>query len=1126
MECIIGSKETKTETLSKKNTLSTQKKTPMNRTRVIAIVLGSVLLVLGIVLVSVDWLAYPVSTPSTKATTQYRTISEINGDLCFSYTADNLSRWTSGALPTNEYKATWVAELPTGSNTMYSPNSPSYMQFVTITNTTDRDITLNFTNSGLPSLHQKTSGGMDVYYSWPAAVTHPFSDARYGTQGVTFCSVQTPLSGSAWHFVFGHGYYCIVYNSSLRFDFNLSGSWTNTTKTASGGVNMLTANHTYCYIWVIHSYTGTPGVAGSTMLCSFYAYDNTTGTDVCGASLKNMTINHAPIRQDYPENVFADQNDPRTVHKHGCATYYKALDATDLSVLAQNMFDRCIRAKITYASNTLQTYVGSTVSVAPTFTRGTYTVDTASRNAVAAITGLQMSTSGAITNTGSALTVSSTSVNVSINSYPTTAATLTITILQQPKVSYAATNYVAVVGNAFTPGILPLMCLYSTVSSTVSPTLPTGLTISSVGVVTGTASASNASTVYTVTPQPADGGVMDPTSVYTFTLQVKAQPRIVYSGTTHTGAIGSALTAITPTLESSVVTGFQALTGLPAGLFFNTTTGVISGTPTETIGEQKFTVVPILSDDATVLTNDSQLSFYLTILLQPQLLYPTSTLVLTANRAITNVTPSVLAHVTNVTAATSLPTGLSLHPTTGVLSGTPTQLQSSTSYRIDFLSDYTPVAPYVSLSIEVIDEPYVRYVYDPDVVLVGAIGSPLELIPDTTRVIIHSISPALPSGFTLDLDTGVLSGTPLSTLDTTTFTVTVTGEEDVALHSGSNVTFSLTIQAAPVLTYTSTVQVAVVGEVFTLAPLAQSGLDGFNEEATITPSLPPGLSFDRETGNITGTPTEVSVSTLYTIHPTLLSPFVSVYGSTTQRQVELRVDAPAPLSTSFAYGTSADEPLWCFQAYADRMFRGQTFRRFLPESHTLYHSFAASLPQGLYVDPEDGAILGMPIFQDTTEVQTFHIYARTLASDTLVTAVLHVRIVIHLSALQYLAVYTVERGEPNTLVPAVVNGMAAALSLDARWPAEAIPHVDGSITVTPSEEWASQYDNLSVTALTLTGSITNTLSIVVRDTPTASAGLTPETTVQEMDRTIQYAVSVPMMGVGTGLMGWGLFAPV
>lgn len=1077
-------------------------------------VLGCLLLVIGVVLISLDWLA--VSNPTTTTSAQYRTLSEINTDLCFSYTADNLSRWTSGSLPTNEYKATWVAELPTGSNTMSSPNSPYYMQFVTIANTNNQDITLNFANSGLPSLHQKVSDGMNVYYSWPLAVTHPFSDARYGTQGVTFCFVHTPLSGSAWHIAFGHGYNCLVYNSSLRFDFNINGSWTNTTKTASGGVNLLTTNKTYCYIWVIHSYTGTPGVAGSTMLCSFYAYDNTTGTDVCGASLKNMTINHAPIRMDFPENFFADQQDPRTVHKHGCAAYYKALDASDLSVLAQNMFDRCIRAKLTYISNTLQTYIGSTVNVIPdpTITRGTYTVDTATINAVAVITGLQMSTSGAITNTGSALTVSSTSVNVSINSYPTTAATLTITILQQPKVSYAATNYVAVVGNPFT--LFPLMCLYSTVS-TATP-LPTGLTMSSLGVVTGTASATSASQPYTVTPQPADGGVMDPTSVYTFTLQVKAQPRIVYSGATHTGAVNSALVTIT-TLESTVgVTGFQVLGGLPAGLSFHTTTGWISGTPTETIVEQMFTVVPILSDDATILTNDSQLSFYLTILQQPQLLYPTTTLVLTVNRVTSNFAPSVLTHVTNLSMHSALPAGLSLDTNTGVISGTPTQTQASQTYRVNFDYVYTPVAPYIEFTIEVIDEPYVRYVYDPDLVLVGAIGSPLELIPDTTRVIIHSISPALPSG--LVLETGTISGTPVYTLDTTTFTVSVSGENDVALHSASNFVFDLVIQAAPILIYTSTAQVAVMGEVFTLASMTQSGLAGFDEEATITPSLPAGLSFDRNTGSITGTPTEVSASTLYTIHPTLPIPFVSVWGTGTYKQVELRVDAPTPETTTFSYGTSSTEPLWCFQAYADRIYRGETFRRFTPVSHSDYHSFSASLPQGLYVDPDDGAILGMPVFNDITDVQTFHVYARMVASDIIVTATLDVRIVIHLSALQYNEVYTVERGRSNTILPAVVNGTAAAMSLDSRWPAGIAAHVNGSIVVTPDTTWAREYDNLSITALTVTGSITNTLSIMVRD-PT---GLTPETTRQEMDRTTQYAVSIPMMGVGSGMIGWGIFS--
>ena len=250
-------------------------------------------------------------------------------------------------------------------------------------------------------------------------------------------------------------------------------------------------------------------------------------------------------------------------------------------------------------------------------------------------------------------TVAGTS-NVSLsatNSTGTGTAALTLTIANAAPVITSGTTASGTVGTAFSYQITAS----NSPTSFAASGLPAGLTVSTTsGLISGTPTTAGTSTV-TLNATNSGG-----TGTATLTLTVSIAAPVISSSTTATGTVGTAFSyQIT---ASNSPTSFGA-TGLPAGLSVNTTTGLISGTPTAT-GTSSVTL------SATNKTGTGAAILTLTISSNVPVVTSGGTASGTVGTAFSyQITAS--NSPTNF-AATGLPAGLSVNATTGLISGTPT----------------------------------------------------------------------------------------------------------------------------------------------------------------------------------------------------------------------------------------------------------------------------------------------------------------------------------------------------------------------------------------------------------------------------------------------------------------------
>src|SRR5450631_2345336 len=118
--------------------------------------------------------------------------------------------------------------------------------------------------------------------------------------------------------------------------------------------------------------------------------------------------------------------------------------------------------------------------------------------------------------------------------------------------------------------------------------------------------------------------------------------------------------------------------------------------------------------------------------------------------------PTVTGVVTGYSVSPALPAGLTLDPTTGVISGTPVAVSSGT-YTVT-ASNAAGAATAV-LTLVIYEPPTALTYISPVTATVGAAFTPL--VPTLSgHADSFTVSPSMPPGLTLDPVTGIVSGTP------------------------------------------------------------------------------------------------------------------------------------------------------------------------------------------------------------------------------------------------------------------------------------------------------------------------------------------------------------------------------
>jgi hypothetical protein len=199
--------------------------------------------------------------------------------------------------------------------------------------------------------------------------------------------------------------------------------------------------------------------------------------------------------------------------------------------------------------------------------------------------------------------------------------------------------------------------------------------------------------------------------------------------------------------------------------------------------------------------------------------------------------------------AGTLPTGLTLNASTGVISGTPTAMASpatSLTFRVNDANGCQgtraitlQICPVVTLSPATLTTPTVGTAYSQTITASGGAA------PYTYAL----VSGSLPSWATLS-SAGVLSGTPNSTT-AATFTVRAT---DV---NGCAGTLSYTVTpVCPTITIAqSSLPQGTVGSAYSQTLTASGGTAPYSTWTLTAGTLPTGLTLNASTGVISGTPT-------------------------------------------------------------------------------------------------------------------------------------------------------------------------------------------------------------------------------------------------------------------------------
>jgi hypothetical protein len=312
---------------------------------------------------------------------------------------------------------------------------------------------------------------------------------------------------------------------------------------------------------------------------------------------------------------------------------------------------------------------------------------------------------------------------------------------------------------------------------------------------------------------------------------------------------GAPIQTVIPTNLGGNITSYVALTPLPAGLTLNPTNGRITGTPTAITAAANYTI------EGSNLAGSTQAVINITVNEGPPIsLSYTTPVTYVKDQAITPNNPTATGGaITGYSVNPALPSGLSIHPTTGVISGTPDTLTAAANYTVTGSNGVGNAQAVVNIEVvNAIPAPSnLSYSSNPASYPTGYTIT--NNVPTVTGTVVsYSVNPALPTGLTLNTTTGVISGKPTAVTAAANYTVTATngsGSTNVAVN------IAITLGAPANLTYTPSIAYPYLSgnAAVSMTPSSEGG--AVSSYSLVSGSLPPGVTLNTGTGVVSGTAT-------------------------------------------------------------------------------------------------------------------------------------------------------------------------------------------------------------------------------------------------------------------------------